>query len=142
MNSNPAVNYMMENDAFSQWLGIQLLECTEGSVRLSMKVRKEMLNGFYILHGGISFALADSAMAFAANTHGSLSVVTDAHIQFPATAKQGDELIATATETHRSRKKGFYDVQIVRSSDQALIAQYRGSVYVTSKPNPPKSENR
>ena len=99
-----------------------------------------MLNGFYILHGGVSFALADSAMAFASNAHGQLSVVTNAHIQFPSSAKEGEELIATAKETYRSRKKAFYDVEIKRSSDQAIIAMYRGSVYITSKPNPPEEK--
>jgi acyl-CoA thioesterase len=139
MNSNDAVTYMMDNDAFSQWMGIELEEVEEGQVTLKMKVREEMLNGFYILHGGITFALADSAMAFAANSHGQLSVVTDAHIQFPNAAQSGEILIAKAKETHRSRKKAYYEVLIYRQEDQTIVAKYQGSTYITSKPNPPQS---
>lgn len=139
MKSNPAVDFMMKNDAFSQWLGIELLEAEVDNVKLRMKVRKEMLNGFYILHGGVTFALADSAMAFAANAHGKLSVVTDAHIQFPNAVENGEHLIARASETHRSRKKGFYEVIIRREKDDVLVAKYQGSVYITERPNPPES---
>ena len=138
MNSNPSVEYMLKNDAFSHWLGLKLIECRPGFVKLEMKVRKEMLNGFHILHGGVSFALADSAMAFAANTHGQLSVVTDAHIQFPNAARQGAIIQAVARESQRSRRKGFYEVEIRNKKDELLIAKYQGSVYVTDKPNPPK----
>ena len=140
MKSNAAVTYMMENDAFSQWMGIEIEEVEEGRVTLKMKVRDEMLNGFKILHGGITFALADSAMAFAANSHGQLSVVTDAHIQFPNSVESGETLIAKAKETHRSRKKGYYEVLIHRAKDNSIIAKYQGSAYITSKPNPPESE--
>ena len=69
------VDKMINGDAFSQWLGIEVLEITEGSCKLKMTVRKEMTNGFNIAHGGISYSLADSALAFAANSDGIQSVI-------------------------------------------------------------------
>jgi acyl-CoA thioesterase len=134
------VHYMLRGDAFSQWLGISVEEIDAGYCKLSMTVKSDMLNGFKILHGGVTFALADSAMAFAANTHGQLSVVTDAHIQFPATAKEGDKLIAEARETTRSRKKGYYDVWIRDEKEQSVIAKYQGSVYIKSTSIPPSGK--
>ena len=131
------VQYMLRGDAFSQWLGISVEEVGAGYCKLSMIVKPDMLNGFKIVHGGVTFALADSAMAFAANTHGQLSVVTDAHIQFPAAAKEGDKLIAEAREVARSRKKGFYDVWIHDEKEQKVIAKYQGSVYIRSTSIPP-----
>lgn len=134
------VKYMLEEDAFSRWLGLKLEATGAGYCRLSMFVKPDMLNGFRIVHGGVTFAMADSAMAFAANTHGQLSVVTDAHIQFPASAKEGDTLIAEARETARSRKKGYYEVQIHERSSKKLIARYQGSVYIRSTSIPPALE--
>jgi len=130
---------MLEHDAFSKWLGIELKEVDLGKVSVQMKVREEMLNGFGIAHGSIYFALADSAMAFAANTHGRLSVVTDAHIQF-ATSVGADELLfAEAKETARMNRKAFYDISIYRLPAKELVAKVQGGVYITSKQIPPKS---
>lgn len=134
------VEYMMKGDAFSQWLGLRVEKVDAGSCRLAMDVKAEMLNGFKILHGGVAFAMADSAMAFAANTRGKLSVVTDAHIQFPTAGKEGETLIAEARETARSRKKGFYEVTIKEKQSQRLIAKYQGSVYIRSASIPPESQ--
>ncbi len=137
--SSPAVpvNYMMENDGFSQWMGLSVEKVERGYCLASLRVRADMLNGFYILHGGVAFALADSAMAFAANTYGQLAVVTDAHIQFPAAAKEGDELMAEAKETARTRKTAYYEVTIKKKGADEVLAKYQGSVYISSRPNPP-----
>lgn len=134
------VEYMMKDDAFSQWLGLTVDQVGEGYCRLTMIVKADMLNGFKILHGGVAFALADSAMAFAANSHGQLSVVTDAHIQFPTSASCGDTLIAEAREVARHRKKGFYEVKITEKESKRFVANYQGSVYIRSKSIPPDSQ--
>lgn len=127
-----AVNKMFSNDKFSQWLGIEIWDIKPGSCVLKMFVRDEMLNGFNILHGGVTFSLADSALAFASNSHGRLSVVIDANMSFPKSAKTGDVLTATATELNLSNKLGTYDIKIHNQNDE-LIALFKGTVYRTSK---------
>jgi acyl-CoA thioesterase len=76
------VTKMMEHDAFSQWLGIQVLEVKEGYSKIQMTLRPEMLNGFGVIHGGIAFSLADSAFAFACNNRNNLSLALDVSITF------------------------------------------------------------
>jgi acyl-CoA thioesterase len=119
-------------------MGLEVDKVERGYCLVSLRVRGDMLNGFYILHGGIAFALADSAMAFAANTYGQLAVVTDAHIQFPASAKEGDVLIAEARESARTRKTGYYEVTIKKRGGEEVLAKYQGSVYISSRRNPPE----
>ena len=72
--ANEVVSHMMDNDLFSQWLGIEILEIKEGYSRIQMTIRNEMVNGFGIVHGGIPFSMADSAFAFACNNRNNLSV--------------------------------------------------------------------
>ncbi|HBI00565.1 MAG TPA: thioesterase, partial [Flavobacterium sp.] len=98
MKPNEIVNKMFQNDAFSQWLGIAVEEVSEGKCILSMTIRKEMTNGFGIAHGGITYSLADSALAFAANSHGRQSVSIDTSINHIEALKEGDKIIAIATE--------------------------------------------
>src|SRR4029079_18428987 len=106
------VAHMMEHDLFSQWLGIEVLEIKEGYSRLRMKVRKEMINGFGIVHGGIAFSLADSAFAFACNNRNVLSVALDTAINFLKPVHPGDELTAEAKELHNGKGTGLYHVTI------------------------------
>ena len=80
--ANEVVSHMMYHDLFSQWLGIEVLEIKEGYSRVRMTVRKEMINGFAVVHGGIAFSLADSAFAFACNTRNNLSIALDTSINF------------------------------------------------------------
>ena len=94
------VTYMMANDLFSQWLGIQVLEIKEGYSKIKMTVRKEMINGFGIVHGGIAFSLADSAFAFACNNRNILSVALDTSINFIKPVHVGDDLTAEVKELH------------------------------------------
>ncbi|MBL4652627.1 MAG: hydroxyphenylacetyl-CoA thioesterase PaaI [Flavobacteriales bacterium] len=126
------VNKMMEADAFSQWLGINVVEVKEGYCKLSMKVRSEMCNGFGITHGGITFSFADSALAFASNGYGRQSVALECSISFPVAVKVDDELTATATEISLSYKIGIYNV-VVRNQNNDLVASFKGTVYRTSK---------
>ena len=74
------VDKMMDGDAFSRWLGIEVLEISEGFCKLQMKVRDEMTNGFAIAHGGIAYSLADSCLAFAANSYGIQDVSVETSI--------------------------------------------------------------
>lgn len=102
------VDHILQQDAFSQWLGIELLEIREGYSRIRMTIRKEMVNGFGIAHGGIAFSLADSAFAFACNNRNNLSVALDTNISFTRAVQVGDTLTAEATEIHNGRSTGVY----------------------------------
>jgi acyl-CoA thioesterase len=126
------VNTMYDNDWFSQWLGIERVEVLPGKCVLSMHVRKEMLNGFGIAHGGITYSLADSALAFASNSHGMRSVSVETSISHTETVKEGDQLIATANEQHRSNKIGIYSV-LITNQQSKTVAIFKGVVYRTSK---------
>lgn len=132
MKGRDVVNYMMENDAFSQWLGINVLEVGEGSAVLEFKVKPEMLNGFYILHGGISYSVADSALAFAANSHGIQSVSIETSISHTKPVKLGEKITAIASELSLSKKIGIYNVELINEKNQK-IALFKGTVYRTGK---------
>ena len=126
------VSHMMENDFFSQWLGIKVLEIKEGYSRIKMTVRKEMVNGFGIVHGGIPFSLADSAFAFACNNRNNLSVALDTSINFIKPVHVGDELTAEAKEIHNGRSTGLYHITITNQNDHN-IALFKGLCFRTDK---------
>jgi acyl-CoA thioesterase len=127
------VGHMMENDLFSQWLGIQVLEVKEGYSKIKMTVREEMVNGFGIVHGGIAFSLADSAFAFACNNRNNLSLALDTSINFTKPVHIGDELTAKTTEIHNGRSTGLYHISITNQHDN-LVALFKGTCYRTAKP--------
>lgn len=129
---NEIVNKMMQTDAFSQWLGIKILSSTKGSCKLQMEVRPEMCNGFGIIHGGITFSLADSALAFASNAHGRLSVALECSISYPNAVKVGDVLTAEAIEVSLTNKIGIYNIPVTNQNDE-IVGVFKGSVYRTSK---------
>ena len=130
--ANDVVAHMMENDAFSKWLGIEVLEIKEGYSRISMIVRKEMANGFGIIHGGIPFSLADSAFAFACNNRNVLSVALDTSINFIKPVHIGDELVAEAKELHNGSSTGLYQIQITNQKNH-IVAVFKGLCYRTDK---------
>jgi acyl-CoA thioesterase len=130
--ANKVVSHMMEHDLFSQWLGIELLEIKEGYSRIKMVVRKEMINGFGIVHGGIAFSLADSAFAFACNNRNILSVALDTSINFIKPVNVGDELVAEATEIHNGRTTGLYQIRVVNQHNHE-VAVFKGLCYRTEK---------
>lgn len=132
-NPNEIVNMMMAKDYFSQWLGIEVLEVKEGASKLKMTVREDMLNGFGIAHGGITYSLADSALAFASNSHGQKAVSVETSISHTVSLKSGDEIIAEACEEHCSNKIGIYSIKIFKKSDMSVVALFKGTVYRTSK---------
>jgi acyl-CoA thioesterase len=127
------VDQMYNNDPFSIWLGIERVQESEGSSTLRMKVRKEMLNGFGIIHGGVTFSLADSALAFASNSHGIQSVSIDNSINYFEPAKEGDVLTATTEEVRITNKIGLYHITITNQTG-SKIALFKGMVYRTGKP--------
>ncbi|MDF1673634.1 MAG: hydroxyphenylacetyl-CoA thioesterase PaaI [Vicingaceae bacterium] len=132
VSNNDIVNKMMESDAFSQWLGIIILEAEQGSCKLQMTVRPEMCNGFGIIHGGITFSLADSALAFASNAHGRLSVALECSISYPSAVKVGDVLTAIASEVSLTNKIGIYNIPVTNQNNE-IVGVFKGSVYRTSK---------
>jgi acyl-CoA thioesterase len=126
------VSHMMEHDLFSQWLGIEVLEIKEGYSRIKMSVRKEMINGFGIVHGGIAFSLADSAFAFACNNRNVLSVALDTSINFLKPVMVGDILTAEAKELHNGKSTGLYHISISNQNDHP-VAIFKGTCFRTNK---------
>lgn len=125
-------NKMYANDEFSKWLGIDVVKVEPGFCELKMKVRDEMTNGFKIAHGGITYSLADSALAFASNSHGKKAVSVETSISHTQSVSAGDTLVARAQEEHRSDKIGVYQVKIT-NQDNKLVALFKGVVYRTQK---------
>lgn len=126
------VSKMYDNDWFSQWLGIERLAIKQGRCVLRMTIRKEMLNGFAIAHGGITYSLADSALAFASNSHGRMSVSVETSISHTESLKEGDVITATAEEMSLSNKVGVYHVTVTNQNNK-VVALFKGTVYRTSK---------
>ena len=126
------VNKMMQLDYFSQWMGVEILKIANGYSKIKITVRKEMLNGFGIAHGGISFSLADSAFAFACNSDGKITLALDVNISFPKSAKEGDILIAEAKQVNKTNRTGLYLVEVKNQHDE-LIALFKGTCYKTEK---------
>ena len=126
------VAHMMKHDLFSQWLGIEILDIKEGYSKIKMTVRKEMINGFDIVHGGIAFSLADSAFAFACNNRNNLSVALDTSINFTKPVHVSDELIAEAREIHNGKSTGLYHISITNQKDH-VVAIFKGTCFRTGK---------
>ena len=126
------VRQMMENDAFSQWLGIEVVANSAGSAVLKMTVREEMTNGFGIAHGGITYSLADSALAFASNGGGRQSLSIETSIHHIAKVETGETITAAASLISETNKTGIYQIDITNSSGQR-VAWFKGTVYRTSK---------
>jgi acyl-CoA thioesterase len=124
------VSTMMEKDAFSQWLGITINKIELGICILSCQVKEEMLNGFQILHGGISYSLADSALAFASNSYGNKCVSIETSISHTRPAKTGDILTATCKEINRGKTFGIYEVSVT-NQNQKLVAIFKGTVNIS-----------
>ena len=132
VNPGSVVSHMMENDFFSQWMGVEVLEVKEGYSRIRMTIRKEMVNGFGIVHGGLPFSLADSAFAFACNNRNNLSVALDVTITFTKAVNVGDILTAEAKEIHNGRSTGVYLVSITNQKNEQ-VALFKGTCFRTGK---------
>lgn len=132
MNPKAVVDHMMQHDKFSQWLGIEVLNIEEGSCRIKMKLRDEMVNGFGVIHGGITFSFADSALAFACNNRNNFSLALDVSITFNKTAYPGDVLFAEAKEIHNGKSTGLYLISIKNEKDEQ-VALFKGTCFRTGK---------
>ena len=134
MQGSDIVTTMMEHDLFSRWLGITIVEQLTGSCKLSMIIKKDMLNGFGIAHGGITYSLADSALAFASNSKGPKSVSIETSISHIVSLKENDEIVADAFCETETTKLGHYQVKIyLKSEPEKIVALFKGIVYKTSK---------
>ena len=127
-----AIPYKMLNqDAFSQWLGIEILECELGRCKVGMTIRKDMLNSMNFAHGGVSYSLADTAFGFAANTHGKYAVSIETSINHIEALEEGDVLVAESVIEKVNNKLGFNIVEVKRGDE--LVALFKGVVYRTQK---------
>ncbi len=122
------IDKMMGNDSFSQWLGIERLEESEGYCKIKMVLRKEMTNGFDVAHGGITFSFADSAFAFASNSHGKKAVSVETSISHTRPVLVGDVLIGEASLKNISKNLAIYDVTVTNQNDK-VVALFKGTVF-------------
>jgi acyl-CoA thioesterase len=125
------VTAMMAKDAFSRQLGMDVIDVRPNGATVRMRVRADMLNGFEVCHGGVTFALADSALAFASNTHGKVTVSIENSISYPKGVREGDVLTATAELESDTNRLAFYRVTVQRGEE--TVAMFRGTVYKTSQ---------
>ena len=122
---------MLSQDAFSQWMGIEILECEIGHCKVAMTIRKEMLNSMNYAHGGVSYTLADTAFGFAANTHGKYAVSIETSINHIEALNEGDYLVAESVIEKVNNKLGFNVIEVKRGEE--LVALFKGIVYRTQK---------
>lgn len=120
---------MFQNDILSQWLGMKVTKVESGSCEVQLTVRNDMSNGFGIAHGAITYALADSALAFASNSRGKQCVSVDTQISHLLPCKANDVITASVHEIQRSKTLGRYEVEIY-NQDNNLVAHFRGTVFI------------
>lgn len=124
--------YLLNQDAFSQWMGIKILEIREKYCFLEMPIKAEMINGLKTVHGGITFAFADSALAFSSNNSGEAAVALNCVINFTTAVRLGDTLFAESKLLTETRKTGIYDI-LITNQNKDLVASFRGTVYKINK---------
>ncbi len=122
---------MLSQDAYSQSLGIEILECEIGRCKVALTVRKDMLNSMFKAHGAISYTLADTAFGFAANTHGKYAVSIETSINHIEALNEGDYLVAESVIEKVNNKLGFNIIEVKREDE--LVALFKGVVYRTQK---------
>ncbi|HEX9511943.1 MAG TPA: hydroxyphenylacetyl-CoA thioesterase PaaI [Puia sp.] len=123
---------MLKQDHFTHWLGLEIDEISIGYCKLHYSIREDMLNGFENVHGGILFSAADSAFAFACNSHGRITVALDVSITFTRPVKKGDKLTVEAKEVYLGNKTGVYDIRTTNEEGK-LVALFKGTAYRTSR---------
>ena len=122
---------MLSLDAFSQWLGIEILDVKMGYCKVGLRIRKDMLNSMNNAHGGIAYSLADTAFGFAANTHGNYAVSIESSISHIEPLKEGDYIKAESVIRKIKNRLGFKIVEVKHGDE--LVALFKGVVYRTSK---------
>jgi acyl-CoA thioesterase len=126
------VKQMMQNDRLSQWLGIEVLEAHKGWCKLRMTVREEMVNGFGVTHGGITYCLADSALAFSSNSHGRKSMSIETSISHTRRVITNDVLTVVSRELSLSNRLGIYEMTVTNQKNE-VVALFKGTVYRTDE---------
>jgi acyl-CoA thioesterase len=129
MNPNNIVAQMLQNDNFSKWLGIKVIKVSVGYCKLKCKVKKEVLNGFGIAHGGFTYSIADSALAFASNSNGIKSLSIETSISHLKKIKENDLIIVEAKLMHENSKFGYYEAKLTYKKE--IIALFKGTVFKT-----------
>ncbi|KPH11240.1 hotdog fold thioesterase [Chryseobacterium sp. ERMR1:04] len=132
MDPRQVADYMFEQDYFSQWMNIKMIEVKENYCLLEMLIKKEMLNGLKTVHGGVTFAFADSALAFSSNSSGDAAVALNCIINFTKAGKEGDVFRAESILENNTRKTAVYDIKITNQNNE-LVAKFVGTVYKIGK---------
>ncbi|WP_276966536.1 hotdog fold thioesterase [Chryseobacterium sp.] len=127
MNPRQVADYMFNQDFFSQWMNIKMIEVKENYCLIEMPIKKEMLNGLKTVHGGVTFAFADSALAFSSNNTGDAAVALNCIINFTKAGKEGDTFRAESILVNETRKTAVYDIKITNQNHQP-IARFVGTV--------------
>lgn len=125
-------HYMLSQDEFSKWMGIKLIEVREKYCLIEMPVKEEMINGLKTVHGGITFSLADSALAFSSNNTNDASVALNCMISFTKAVRLGDTLTAESILIADTRKTAVYDITVT-NQHKVMVATFRGTVYKIDK---------
>jgi acyl-CoA thioesterase len=131
-DASTRIHHLAGRDAFARHLGAELVEAGLGRAVVELTVAPEHLNFNGTCHGGVVFSLADTAFGLASNSHGAVAAAIDAHIGYPAPARKGDRLTATATEVTRSSQLALYRVD-VRRGDGTVVGAFTGTVYITRR---------
>ena len=138
----PLAHPLLKNDYASEWMGIEVLKVDDGHATITMKLRKEMLNGFGIAHGGMIFAFADTAFALSCNPHtgsaDTMTVAAGVDINFLKPGIPGRTLTAVANRRQQSGRSGIYDIQIFQSvpdSEDEVLAEFRGRSRTIPRPS-------
>jgi acyl-CoA thioesterase len=132
MKAKHIVDKMYRHDLFSQWLDIKLIDVKPGNVKLSLLVRPEFTNGFKVAHGGITYSLADSALAFASNGYGKHALSIETSISHTKPVFEGDQLTAITEELVSTRSLGIYHIKVFNQMHE-LVAIFKGTVYKKEK---------
>lgn len=132
MNPRQVAEYMFDQDYFSQWMNIKLIEVKENYCLIEMPIKKEMINGLKTVHGGVTFAFADSALAFSSNNLGDAAVALNCIINFTKAGKEGDTFRAESILVNDTRKTAVYDIKITNQNEE-LVAKFIGTVYKIGK---------
>ena len=132
MTARETADYIFSKDQFSQWLGIELLDIKDNYCLIKMPIKSEMINGLGTVHGGVTFAFADSALAFSSNNNGDAAVALNCFISFSKAVREGDILVAESVLLTDTRKTAVYDISIT-NQDGEVVAGFRGTVYKIGK---------
>lgn len=124
--------YMLNQDEFSKWMGIELLDIQEKYCFVKMPIKREMINGLKTVHGGVTFAFADSALAFSSNNTNDASVALNCVISFTKAVREGEILFAESILVSDTSKIGIYDIKITNQKKE-LVAKFTGTVYKLGK---------